>query len=231
MDTGKIRNLESAVREVLLSSRPSPAQPGARTAAEHELGHPGRNGVIVNLSSGNRDAGVDARRAAASTPGLALEIESARDTDLLSRAMRAAHTGVPATVSQALARAEEHATSGTGVAWQILADTDPSASSAPRAQSGAGHAGAVPGPAVPADAGVRADQQAGALLMTAAPGAAVASAHAEHVKHVPVHVPRPVPELVSPFLVRQEPVEPPTPYLNHVIIGAAFLGLVVILVL
>jgi hypothetical protein len=236
MDPGKIRSLDSALREALVSTRPSPALPSAETASDHELGHPGRNGVIVNLSGG-RDAGVDTRRPAegarAPLETAAREI-SARGADVLARALHAAHTGVTATVAQALARAGDHATSDFDVPRTTPADTVANASGAPRAQ--ASPAGPIAPGVVPPDAGARAaDPHVAAMLMMAGPGATVGSVYSEHVRQAtapaPHPVPRPAAELVAPFLVRQEQAEPPAPYINYLIAGAGLLGLVLLLAL
>lgn len=235
MDAGKIRSLESALREVLVSTRPSPALPSAETASDHELGHPGRNGVIVNLSGGSRDAGEDTRRPAEGARSVPLETAAsetaARGADVLARALHAAHTGVTATVAQALARAEDHAASDFDVPRTTPADTAANASGAPRAQPSA--AGPIVPGVVPPEAGMRPDPHAATILMMTGPGATVGSVYSEHVRQptapAPAPVPRPAAELVAPFLVRQEPEEPPTPYVNYLIAGAGLLGLVLLL--
>ena len=239
MDAGKIRTLESALREVLVSARPSPALPSAETASDHELGHPGRNGVIVNLSGGSRDARGDTRRPAedarsAPLETAARETAAARGADVLARALHAAHTGVTATVAQALARAEDHVASHFDVPRTTPADTVANASGAPRAQ--ASPAGPIAPGVVPPDAGARAaDAHVAAMLMMAGPGATVGSVYSEHVRQAtapaPHPVPRPAAELVAPFLVRQEQAEPPAPYINYLIAGAGLLGLVLLLAL
>jgi len=236
MDAGKIRSLDSALRELLVSARPSPALPSAETASDHELGHPGRNGVIVNLSGSSRDAGGDTRRPAegahsAPLETAARETAAVRGADVLARALHAAHTGVTATVAQALARADDHAASDFDVPRTTLADIAANAPGAPRTQAGP----IAPG-VVPPEAGTRvADPHVAAMLMMAGPGATVGSVYSEHVRQAtapaPAAVPRPAPELVAPFLVRQEQAEPPMPYINYAIAGAGLLGLVLLLAL
>lgn len=132
MDTGKIKpDLESAFREALFSSRPAPAKPSAGTAEGHQPGHPGKSGVIVNLSAAPRDAVRSAQQQVAEVrANLPLVIAeraniAARDTAVMARALQAAHSGDAGKAAEILTRIEEQPAPKASTARAQVAERGP----------------------------------------------------------------------------------------------------------
>jgi hypothetical protein len=155
-----------------------------------------------------------------------------RETEVLARAMSVAHSGPAATVAQVLGRAEEGAATSMEPVIRNPADAA-SAQAAPARTPGLPlQPQALPANPVP-DANMRADAQAAHAAMMVAGAMTSAQAPADPAKAASAaSASRTHPELIAPMLVRQQPPEEaPAPYLNQIIIGAAFLGLVILLVM
>lgn len=155
-----------------------------------------------------------------------------RETEVLARAMSVAHSGPAATVAQVLGRVDERAALGMEPAIRNAADAA-SAQAAPARTPGLPpQPQALPANPLP-DANVRADAHAAQAAMMVAGTMSSAQAAADPAKAASAaSAPRTHPELIAPLLVRQQPPEEaPAPYLNQIIIGAAFLGLVILLVM
>lgn len=159
-------------------------------------------------------------------------VPTTRETEVLARAMSVAHSGPAATVAQVLGRVEERASLSLEPAIRNAVDTANTQAAPARTPGLPPQPQALPANPLP-DANVRADAHAAQAAMMAAGAMSSAQAAADPAKAASAaSAPRTHPELIAPMLVRQQPPEEaPAPYLNQIIIGAAFLGLVILLVM
>ena len=219
-DAGKVAAVLNRIQE-----QPAPATGAARPA-------PGER-IPVAAPAENRIPGAPASLQLLPLDAVAPRATpTTRETEVLARAMNVAHSGPAATVAQVLGRAEERAALSIEPAMRNAVDAAGTQAAPARTPGLPPQPQGLPANPLP-DANVRADAHATQAAMMVAGAMTSAQAAADPAKAASAaSAPRTHPELIAPLLVRQQPPEEaPAPYLNQIIIGAAFLGLVILLVM